>query len=123
MFSLLLLLLLLGSPPHLIVICIAATARIPIHPSTSRRATYWAAAASTGGIYIYNNAANKTVPPNIVDSGTTDGVVAREGSNVSLSCRATGHPEPNITWKREDGSEFIYNGVAGQFDPRFFFIR
>nr|CAH0099633.1 unnamed protein product [Daphnia galeata] len=52
------------------------------------------------------------VPPNIVDSGTTDGVVAREGSNVSLSCRATGHPEPNITWKREDGSEFIYNGVA-----------
>jgi hypothetical protein len=55
-----------------------------------------------------------TVPPNIVDSGTTDGVVAREGSNVSLSCRATGHPEPNITWKREDGSEFIYNGVSGQ---------
>ena len=54
-----------------------------------------------------------TVPPNIVDSGTTDGVVAREGSNVSLSCRATGHPEPNITWRREDGAEFVYNGVPG----------
>lgn len=52
------------------------------------------------------------VPPNIVDSGTTDGVVAREGSNASLSCRATGHPEPNITWKREDGSEFIHNGIS-----------
>jgi hypothetical protein len=63
------------------------------------------------------------VPPNIVDSGTTDGVVAREGSNVSLSCRATGHPEPNITWKREDGSEFIYNGVAGQFDPIFYSLN
>ena len=69
----------------LIVICIAT------HPSSGKR----------------------TVPPNIVDSGTTDGVVAREGSNVSLSCRATGHPEPNITWRREDGSEFIYNGQSG----------
>ena len=95
------------------MICIAATAH-PIHQHLG--ATYW---ASAGG---YNNMANKTVPPNIVDSGTTDGVVAREGSNVSLSCRATGHPEPNITWKREDGSEFIYNGVAGQFDPPLFFL-
>lgn len=56
---------------------------------------------------------NPSVPPNIVDSGTTDGVVAREGSNVSLSCKATGHPEPNITWKREDGLEFIHNGHPG----------
>ena len=49
----------------------------------------------------------------LVDSGTTDGVVAREGSNVSLACKASGHPEPNITWKREDGLEFIYNGHPG----------
>ena len=62
---------------------------------------------------IHHMAVEWTVPPNIVDSGTTDGVVAREGSNVSLSCRATGHPEPNITWRREDGAEFVYNGVPG----------
>jgi len=36
--------------------------------------------------------------------------MAREGSNVSLSCQATGFPQPNITWKREDGSQFTYNG-------------
>ena len=46
------------------------------------------------------------VPPQIVDSGTTDAIIAREGANVSLSCQGTGHPEPNITWKREDGREF-----------------
>ena len=55
------------------------------------------------------------VPPQIVDKGTTDGVVAREGSNVTLTCQATGHPEPNITWRKEDGSEFIHNGVPGKY--------
>jgi len=50
------------------------------------------------------------VPPNIVDRSNSDGVMAREGSNVSLSCQATGFPQPNITWKREDGSQFTYNG-------------
>ena len=59
-----------------------------------------------------------SVPPNIVDKGTTDSVVAREGSNVTLTCQATGFPEPNITWRKEDGSEFIYNGHSGKFIPK-----
>lgn len=113
MFSLLLLL--LGSPPFDCDLYCGDGA----HPHPSINISACNILGGDGGVDgvgrgIYNNAANKTVPPNIVDSGTTDGVVAREGSNVSLSCRATGHPEPNITWKREDGSEFIYNGVAGQ---------
>ena len=54
------------------------------------------------------------VPPNIADRSTSDGVMAREGSNVSLSCQATGYPQPNITWKREDGSPFTYNGQTGK---------
>jgi len=30
-------------------------------------------------------------------------VVVAEGSNATLSCRARGHPEPVISWRREDG--------------------
>ena len=59
------------------------------------------------------------MPPNIVDRGTPgEEIVAKEGSNVSLACRATGHPEPNITWKKEDGSEFMYNGQQGNFSKK-----
>ncbi len=45
-----------------------------------------------------------TVPPNIVDSGSSKSKVAvRENANVTLRCQADGFPTPNITWKREDG--------------------
>ena len=53
------------------------------------------------------------VPPNIIDRGATDEIFAKESSNVSLSCKATGQPEPSITWKKEDGSEFMYQGQTG----------
>lgn len=29
-------------------------------------------------------------------------VVAQEGANASLACQARGHPEPSISWRRED---------------------
>ena len=29
--------------------------------------------------------------------------VVREGDDVVLSCKAGGHPAPNIKWRREDG--------------------
>lgn len=41
-----------------------------------------------------------SVPPNIEDSLTSTDVVAREGSNVTLKCRASGNPAPSIKWKR-----------------------
>lgn len=40
------------------------------------------------------------VPPNIEDSLTSTDIVAREGSNVTLKCRASGSPAPLIKWKR-----------------------
>ncbi|KAK9881110.1 hypothetical protein WA026_014456 [Henosepilachna vigintioctopunctata] len=43
------------------------------------------------------------VPPDIDDSGTSSDVTISEGENVTLSCTATGHPEPRILWRREDG--------------------
>ncbi|XP_053988269.1 limbic system-associated membrane protein-like isoform X3 [Hylaeus volcanicus] len=49
------------------------------------------------------------VPPNILDYQTSTDMVVREGSNVTLRCTATGSPEPNITWRRED-SQLILLG-------------
>nr|XP_034186692.1 limbic system-associated membrane protein-like isoform X1 [Osmia lignaria] len=47
------------------------------------------------------------VPPDILDYQTSTDMVVREGSNVTLRCTATGSPEPNIVWKREDGQKII----------------
>ncbi|KAJ3627960.1 hypothetical protein MTP99_015293 [Tenebrio molitor] len=47
------------------------------------------------------------VPPDIDDSGTSSDVTVEEGDNVTLSCSASGHPEPRILWRREDGDHII----------------
>ncbi|XP_014487307.1 PREDICTED: lachesin-like isoform X2 [Dinoponera quadriceps] len=64
-----------------------------------------------------NTAAAKTqygylhvvVPPNIDDSQSSSDAIVREGANVSLTCKATGSPTPNIRWKRDDGSKISIN--------------
>ncbi|UYV78495.1 LSAMP [Cordylochernes scorpioides] len=48
------------------------------------------------------------VPPDIIDSESSTDVLVREGSNVTLSCRAKGVPSPVITWKREDGQPIAF---------------
>lgn len=30
-----------------------------------------------------------------------------EGGNVRLTCKAVGRPDPNVTWRREDGRDII----------------
>lgn len=47
-----------------------------------------------------NNFLLVLVPPNIEDSLTSTDIVAREGSNVTLKCKATGSPTPSLKWKR-----------------------
>ncbi|KAH7955502.1 hypothetical protein HPB52_001052 [Rhipicephalus sanguineus] len=37
----------------------------------------------------------------VVEESSSD-VVVREGSNVTLTCKARGYPRPTITWRRED---------------------
>ncbi|CAK1598807.1 unnamed protein product [Parnassius mnemosyne] len=41
------------------------------------------------------------VPPDILDRGTSTDQTVREGASVSLTCAATGSPQPQITWRRE----------------------
>lgn len=49
------------------------------------------------------------VPPNIDDSLSSSDVIVREGSNVTLRCRATGSPEPTVKWKRDDNAKININ--------------
>ncbi|KOC63980.1 Lachesin [Habropoda laboriosa] len=52
------------------------------------------------------------VPPSILTKETSTDMVVREGSNVTLTCKASGYPEPYIMWRREDGKNINYNGVS-----------
>lgn len=45
---------------------------------------------------------------------TSTDMVVREGSDVTLVCRASGYPEPYVMWRREDGQDFNYNGESGE---------
>ena len=60
------------------------------------------------------------VPPEIIDAeSSTSTVNIRENYNASLICKATGTPEPEITWKREDGRKIVIkrkknNGKKGK---------
>lgn len=56
------------------------------------------------------------MPPNIDDAITSSDVIVREGSNVTLKCRATGSPMPSIKWKRDDNTKIsISKTQAGEF--------
>ena len=43
-----------------------------------------------------------SVPPDISNDRNMSEVTAFEGENVTLICHATGVPQPNVTWHRED---------------------
>lgn len=55
-----------------------------------------------------------TVPPKIMEDMTSNDVVVREMTDVTLHCRAVGYPEPYVMWRRGDGYDFIYNGEKGE---------
>lgn len=54
-----------------------------------------------------------SVSPTIIDQETSSDMVVLESTNVSLTCKATGYPEPYVMWRREDGEVIRYNGQDG----------
>jgi neurotrimin len=54
------------------------------------------------------------VPPVIMESLTSNDMVVREGTNVTLNCKAKGFPEPYVMWRREDGNEMSIGGENGE---------
>ncbi|XP_035208287.1 lachesin-like [Stegodyphus dumicola] len=44
------------------------------------------------------------LPPKFIDRGENE-VMAREGTNITLSCKVKGYPLPTVTWEREGGKK------------------
>nr|XP_045593468.1 lachesin-like [Procambarus clarkii]XP_045593469.1 lachesin-like [Procambarus clarkii] len=47
------------------------------------------------------------VPPDIIDRESSGDLVIREGDDVTLTCRARGHPTPGVVWRREDSQDVV----------------
>ena len=65
--------------------------------------------------------------PDIIDlNDWSSGSKCLEYGNISLRCKATGNPKPEITWRREDTNNILqrneYGLVTGKtFYPFYFF--
>lgn len=57
------------------------------------------------------------VPPDYLPEETSGDTMVPEGGNVKLTCRATGRPQPNVTWRREDGVEIMLKDPTGHKNP------
>lgn len=68
----------------------------------------------SAGFKLFSNIVS--VPPVIVESLTSNDMVVREGTNVTLTCKAKGFPEPYVMWRREDGDEMSISGENGERD-------
>lgn len=62
------------------------------------------------------------VPPDILDYPTSNDMVVKEGSNVTLKCEATGSPEPTIIFRREDGEPILLPGnIEGKWNYKLYY--
>lgn len=50
------------------------------------------------------------MPPTIIESHTSQVVEANERANLSVVCKASGHPVPSIVWRRDDGAPIALVG-------------
>ena len=49
------------------------------------------------------------MPPDIIDKDSSNDLTVKEGQDVTLTCRAKGHPTPTIVWRREDSEHIVLN--------------
>jgi neurotrimin len=47
------------------------------------------------------------VPPDIINEESSTDIAVQEGEDATLVCRATGHPQPRVVWRREDGEQIL----------------
>lgn len=55
------------------------------------------------------------VSPKILEDQTSSDTDVREGSDVSLRCKASGSPTPDIRWRREDEKDITLGTKKGMF--------
>lgn len=53
------------------------------------------------------------IPVDFIPEETSSDVMAPEGSSVKLQCKARGHPEPAILWRREGGQNITLKPIGG----------
>uniref|UniRef100_A0A1B6DCG8 Ig-like domain-containing protein n=1 Tax=Clastoptera arizonana TaxID=38151 RepID=A0A1B6DCG8_9HEMI len=53
------------------------------------------------------------VPPSIQSSPHATQLVTKKGGNVTLECKASGNPMPNVHWTRKDKPELFHQKIEG----------
>ncbi|CAM1299327.1 Uncharacterised protein g2405 [Pycnogonum litorale] len=54
------------------------------------------------------------VPPDITDDSGSSDIVVREFESLSVHCKASGYPTPEIEWQREDGRKIRLRAQNGR---------
>lgn len=49
----------------------------------------------------------RPVPPDIINEESSADLAVQEGEDATLTCRATGNPQPRVIWRREDGEMIL----------------
>lgn len=44
-------------------------------------------------------------------------VIVEEGKTLNMSCSATGNPQPQVEWRRDDGRTINVNGIESELPP------
>ncbi|EDV95012.1 lachesin [Drosophila grimshawi] len=47
------------------------------------------------------------VPPDIINEDSSADLAVQEGEDATLTCKATGNPQPRVIWRREDGEMIL----------------
>nr|CAH7717532.1 unnamed protein product [Callosobruchus chinensis] len=62
------------------------------------------------------------ISPDILPDNEVPESMIKEGGNITLRCKATGVPEPTVTWRREDGNNIIMRSDGNREKQGEFFI-
>lgn len=63
-----------------------------------------------------------TVPPDIITDESSPDLTLMEAENATLSCHATGNPEPKITWRRENNQPLMLRTGSRDLVKREYYI-